>query len=426
MYELVYYFIEGIEIILFSKGIVRLELCKNSIRRLAAIVIFVVGAFIYAFYPNDSIKMICGMIFCHMVGIVLLFEVSFVKGLIKCLFSSVYISFLHLPIRVFGELLDIEFKNNISWTVSIVAICLISHYLNKRKEVIAWIKSIPIAYFCLAIICGITATGIASYIDYISKDSNLAVRNVLNVLSIISTTSLYIVGVAFSIVDVLRRQYKRENELKDDCLRMANEYYDALAAHLREVRSIKHDINSHINIISRYSEDESWDNLKKYLAEMKERQYTGEQIINVGNMIVSAILTDGVRNIANEENISIICKGSVPEELLISNYDLSVVLSNLLSNSIEACRRLQKDERKIHIEFSVVKKSMVIIFENPVERYIDVSKLGGGYTSKEDGERHGYGIDNIRKAVERCDGDMKLSAENGVFRTKIVFYKAVR
>ena len=324
-----------------------------------------------------------------------------------------------------ATLLDIKFENNIKWVVSIVSICLISHYLNKRKEVIAWIKSIPIAYFCLAIICGTTATGITSYIEYVSQDSNLSVSNVLNVLSIIATTSLYIVGVAFSVVDLLRRQYKRENELKDDCLRMTNEYYNALAEHLREVRSIKHDINSHINILSKYSEDESWDSLKKYLSEMKKRQYTGEQIINVGNMIVSAILTDGIRNIEDKESISIICKGRVPEELLISNYDLSVVLSNLLSNSIEACRNLQQKERKIHIEFSVIKKSLVIIFENSIEKYIDVSKLGGGYTSKEDGERHGYGIDNIRKAVERCDGDMKMSVMNGIFKTKIVFYKAI-
>ena len=73
MYDLVYYIIEGIEIVLFSKGIVRLELCKNRLRRIIAIGIFAVGAFVYAFNSNESIRMLLGMIVCHISGIVLLF-----------------------------------------------------------------------------------------------------------------------------------------------------------------------------------------------------------------------------------------------------------------------------------------------------------------------------------------------------------------
>lgn len=48
-----------------------------------------------------------------------------------------------------------------------------------------------------------------------------------------------------------------------------------------------------------------------------------------------------------------------------------------------------------------------------------------GYTSKKDKVRYGYGVANVRRAVIAYDSDMEMYVKDGMFVTKIVFYKAV-
>ncbi len=85
------------------------------------------------------------------------------------------------------------------------------------------------------------------------------------------------------------------------------------------------------------------------------------------------------------------CEGHVSEKVAISDYDLCTIFSNLLSNAREACKRLQRKEKRIEILMKEYQKQMLVTIKNPIEWEVDMEKLGT-YTSEEDGEVHGYGI----------------------------------
>lgn len=432
----VYYILQALEIILFANGIVRLEFHKSRIRILAGIITLVAGAAVYAFCPDENVSMIVGMILLQIVGTLLLFKVRLIEGIFKYNFSSAYASVFHLPVNLIFTILDEnavlylsdDVRKIVLTIVTIVMIQIISHFIGKNKSMVTWIKDIPIGYFILAWLCGTSTNGITAGIKHISGEINKSVRLLLNIFNFMVSMFLYAVGLGFAVANLWRKQYKRENELKDEYIKKTKEYHQSLSENINEIRRIKHDIDSHLSILSRYAEADDFDNLKRYLKEIiakQQSQYNDTVIIDVGNSMVSAVITDKMRMVNGEEGISIVCDGTLPEKLLISDYDLCTIFSNLIANSIDACCKLNESERKIHIEFGMKKNSLSIICDNPVEWEVDIEKLNKGHTSKKDRQRHGYGITNIRRAVENYDSDMKMYVKDKMFITKIVFYKAI-
>lgn len=58
--------------------------------------------------------------------------------------------------------------------------------------------------------------------------------------------------------------------------------------------------------------------------------------------------------------------------------------------------------------------------ENPIEWDVPVEELGS-FTSKNEREKHGYGIGNMKQTVEKYGGKIEFHAEKGVFQVKILF-----
>lgn len=178
-------------------------------------------------------------------------------------------------------------------------------------------------------------------------------------------------------------------------------------------------MDSHFIITDKYAESGDSDMLKSYLSKIKEQsQYENLSVVNVWNSIVSAVLTEAMRPVDSKELISLVCDGTLPEKLSISDYDICTIFSNLMANSIEACRRLTESERRIYIEFSINSNSLCIIFRNPVEWEVDAEHFNGCYTSKSDKLRQGYGAENIKKAVGCYDSDVKIYVKDEMFVKK--------
>lgn len=435
MYDFLIYIIQAIEIVLFVKGIVRLEYHKNKGKLLVGALVLILGETIYAFCPDENIGMIVGMILLQTMGTVMLFEARVSEGIGKYCFSSAYVSVLHMPFDVLyvilSETINVNLNNDIKEllfsAVVIVLIIGISKYIGKHSNMVMCIKEIPTGYFFLAYMCGTATVGISASIRYVAPEVNQGIRILLNVLNCIVSMFLYAVGIGFALASLWCKQYQRESELKDEYIIKTKEYYQVLTEHMKEIRSIRHDMNSHLNIIDKYTETGELDKLKSYIGKIrKQSQYVSSPIVNVGNSIVSAVLTDTMRKVGIDEKISLIHEGTLPERLLISDYDLCIIFSNLMSNCVEACRRLNESERRIHMKLSIDRNSLSVICENPIEWKVDLEQLNNnGYTSKKDKVRHGYGVTNIRRVVSAYDSDMKMYVKEGMFVTKIVFYKAV-
>lgn len=87
-----------------------------------------------------------------------------------------------------------------------------------------------------------------------------------------------------------------------------------------------------------------------------------------------------------------------------------------MDNAIEASEKLPEDHRLITIRANRVRDMLVIIVENNAASEQPIS----GGTTKEDTFSHGFGLPNIRKAVERYGGQCSIKTENDMFILKIL------
>ena len=420
----------AIESIIFLWGIIQMKFNPNRMRLIAGIIIIIVARLFKIYCPNVDFAMIFGAILGPMFGSVVLFDSRFVSGIIKYWFAFTYVNFIYLPVelllagvyKLFGLSVSDDIKDVASTVLVIFVLILLSYFIKKNINLVEWIREIPYRYYFIAFICALSVNGIGHYVSRIVEDANIRVRVVIEVLRTVLSIFVYMLGIGFAFTDFFRKKYREENILKDRYIRMSQEHYDGLVVHMQEIRKIKHDMQAHINVLNKYAVDDNFSALKDYLNDIAEQNaLKNYRIVNTGIELIDAIITDGI-NKAKANDIVIECEGVLTGNIGITDFDLCTIFSNLLSNAVEACNRLQNSEKKVHIALKDLEDEVRIIFENPVEWEIDTDKIGT-YTSKKDKKNHGFGIDNVRKTVEKYNGNIVMGIEDGKFRTVIIFYK---
>lgn len=105
----------------------------------------------------------------------------------------------------------------------------------------------------------------------------------------------------------------------------------------------------------------------------------------------------------------------------IAPSDIYSLFGNIISNAVEAVRRVEDTEQRIII-FTVRQiGNMVLVLE---ENYFADTLIvcdGLPVTSKKDKLNHGYGMKSIQMLVRKYGGDMNISASDNVFTLKLLF-----
>ena len=186
----------------------------------------------------------------------------------------------------------------------------------------------------------------------------------------------------------------------------------------KKIRGIYHDIKNHILILRSYAEQEQYTELNDYLGRLQEETRAAAPQVYTGQPAVDSMLH---YKISSAKDIPIQVETSIPEQLKIDDFDITVILGNLLDNAIEACEKLEKEKRRILVSMKLVKNQLLIRMENP---YAGLLRRQGErlLTLKADRGSHGIGLENVRRIVEKYHGLMETETEDQVFRTKIMLY----
>lgn len=106
----------------------------------------------------------------------------------------------------------------------------------------------------------------------------------------------------------------------------------------------------------------------------------------------------------------------------ITDTDLCSLLSNLLDNAIEACRRLPASSpRFVSVKLAPYENSAVLCVENTCLPDMKHSGKQPLPSMKADEDDHGWGTKQIISIAKRYGGEAAMVAEDGVFRTTISF-----
>ena len=109
---------------------------------------------------------------------------------------------------------------------------------------------------------------------------------------------------------------------------------------------------------------------------------------------------------------------TIPEGLTLPEFDLTVILGNLLDNAVEACMTIEENDRYIGFNMFYKPDYLIIQTENPVSGASKPQQISR-MTTKPDAENHGYGLRNIEFLAQKHNGFMKTARENGVFKVDV-------
>lgn len=277
-------------------------------------------------------------------------------------------------------------------------------------------------YFLIGSICNLAAFVVQHYIEDVSEIVYGEVDQIIFITGcmVIVSGMFYALGVGVVVLDLLRKKYQTESRLKDEYLEITREYVRVVRDNAKETRKVRHDLQAHISSLKYYMEHGEYQKAEQYLSALQEHTMQAVRgVVTVNHEIVDAMLLEAQ---FKGEAYQIVweIEGILPAELSIGDYDLCTIFSNLLSNSIEACAKLSDGKRYIHLEIRQWENHLVIELTNPIQERMVLEQLGS-VTSKRDARNHGYGIANVREAVERNQGELFFENQDGVFTARILF-----
>ena len=210
--------------------------------------------------------------------------------------------------------------------------------------------------------------------------------------------------------------YERENlELKQQM----NIYEQQIRSDIennRKIRTIKHDMKHHIREINDLLMKDKVQQAKDYLQQMSDEIISAQNIYNTGNEAFDGILNFYAEKYMNK-GLELVVSVVIPENLKINIYDVNIILGNLLDNALENAIDNSKVSLNIKYTAGMIHISMSNLYDG------SINKIDGHIISKKDDkDNHGYGLDSIKRIVDKYDGSMIKSYENGQFEVDIIIY----
>lgn len=198
---------------------------------------------------------------------------------------------------------------------------------------------------------------------------------------------------------------------------LMSKFYDEINVTYRKMQEWRHDYHNHIQVIKATLNFRQYDETLDYLDRLEKDLVSIDTVLKTGNIMVDAILNSKL-SLMQERKIAVDATASLPDNLIISETDLSVLIGNLLDNAMEACMKISDEqERFIRIYIDVVKKQLYISVVNSTAK--SQKKTPAGFLTSKQG-LHGLGLPRIDSIVAKYNGYLNRQMETGVFATEIM------
>ncbi|WP_410495992.1 GHKL domain-containing protein [Cellulosilyticum sp. ST5] len=213
--------------------------------------------------------------------------------------------------------------------------------------------------------------------------------------------------------------YKWSNECMSEQLERQLKYYHKLEEVNKETRAIKHDMHNHMLIIKGLAQQGQLHKLEQYIGEMEQTTERLGCMVHTGNSIVDAILNDKLQ-IAKERNIQMEYEVRLSNQLTLDDMDLCVIFANSLDNAIEACERVEDGRvKKIQMKAVCDRGYFFYNIKNTANGRVEVDQKKEFPTNKKDSINHGFGLANIKKSVQKNNGNINILSKEEEFYLEI-------
>lgn len=216
---------------------------------------------------------------------------------------------------------------------------------------------------------------------------------------------------------ILSKELKAKEEQLLQQIKYQSEKYEMISVAYRDTRRLIHDTKKHYffikNALQKQKNEIICDYIDKELSALDNKHIT----VNCGNLVIDSFVGYYIQ-LAGQESITFDTKIRISPQLVpLDDYDLCIIIGNLLENSIKASRNIHiLTKRNILFEAYTSETEFVLHISNAVSET--------PYSSNSSGDNadlyHGFGIENVEKTVEKYEGVYTHERKYGRYSSIIV------
>lgn len=229
-------------------------------------------------------------------------------------------------------------------------------------------------------------------------------------------SSLYLIGfvilvvILIACIAVLIRNYMKLIARNDALM----ESVDNLCRLNDKLRMDRHDYLNHLQIVYGLMELEEYDEMNSYLRKVyKELLKTGKAV-KTSKPAINALLA---AKMAEAEAQGIEFQVDVKSDLknlVIEDWELCKVLSNLIDNAMKALEESEGDEKKLGVQITETPERYIFSVDDngpKIPEDIRENIFKRGFSTKK-GEDHGMGLVIVSEILSKNNGDIELSSDD--------------
>lgn len=208
----------------------------------------------------------------------------------------------------------------------------------------------------------------------------------------------------------LMQKEMNQNLMIQEYARHKTEYLDMKAEANLKIRQIYHDLKYHVQAMNKMEQAKE---LEEYLQNINASVNEYEDFCDSGNQILDMLMYD---KIIDARNKKVMCRMKVEDKCLqgFPTYELVSLYLNALDNAIEACNKLDENQRSINVEIYQQGEYIESWIRNSCKEEIRKDGNGGWISSKGDRNKHGIGHRSMQTMLQKLGGEMLMECKDGV------------
>ena len=191
--------------------------------------------------------------------------------------------------------------------------------------------------------------------------------------------------------------------------------YDQITKERDVLGKREHEFKNTISALQGLYANKQYDKMGEILGVQNTELINNTNVFETGNRLINTILNTKYVE-AREKDITFRFVINDLSKLIIADRDCIVILSNMINNAIEAAEKCPEGKRIIFVKAVIEGGKFIFACRNSYINDLDPEMR----SKKKDVVSHGYGIENIKEAVNRNKGSCIFSKEGQEFVAVVI------
>jgi len=208
-----------------------------------------------------------------------------------------------------------------------------------------------------------------------------------------------------------KSKQKYEANFAKEIISMGGRHYEKLNDLFTALRIMRHDSKYHHNVALNFLRNGKIDKAIEHLSGQQEILSGHDLISFCDNQVINALLVHFSQQ-CKESDINYSFKVAMPEKIFVSDYDICIIVGNLLQNAFEASKEILEN-REIFLLMKIHHEQLVL----QVRNNYDSSPVKANNFSN---TNRGLGLRSVNLVIERYGGKLLIERNANTF---IVFLR---